>query len=345
MADRIPIVADNRKMKEETASTEQSHSGLGPGDRLQAARISIDLTIKDVANKMHLSTSILTSLEENSFEVITAPIFVKGYLRSYARIVNISESDIIDQYNQYYTDGDPPISSTSNATPEINAGDARVKWATSLVILILLALLSLWWWNQYHQPAETLSLNTSSQAEKQNQPADNEPAQAQQENIEIIPEVVTQQETIEEPQNEEPVTIEPQPEQVMVEAESETLDMPPTADDPVETTDEQPVEENLTTSEQVEGAMETEPDDPVALNEDLVITVISDTWADIREADGNKLIYDLLHAGELVSISGQAPLSVFLGNGYGVSIKYMGEEIDLTPHIRSDNTARIKLER
>jgi len=74
-------------------STNASALKLGPGERLQAARISAGYTVDDIASKMHLSNAILTSLEENDFDEITAPIFVKGYLRAYAKIVNLDEND------------------------------------------------------------------------------------------------------------------------------------------------------------------------------------------------------------------------------------------------------------
>ena len=71
------------------ANREQGKSGPGPGELLQAARIQQGLSLEDVANRMHLSPAILEAIEENDFEEITAPIFVKGYLRAYARIVSL----------------------------------------------------------------------------------------------------------------------------------------------------------------------------------------------------------------------------------------------------------------
>ncbi len=95
------------------SSNEARTSGIGPGDRLQAARIEMGLSAEDVANRMHLSVAILESIEENNFEDITAPIFVKGYLRAYARIVSLDEEEMIRQYLDFYSDEDPPINSTS----------------------------------------------------------------------------------------------------------------------------------------------------------------------------------------------------------------------------------------
>ena len=61
-----------------TNETPARTGGGGPGERLQAARIKKGLSLEDVANRMHLSPSILEALEDNNFDEITAPIFVKG---------------------------------------------------------------------------------------------------------------------------------------------------------------------------------------------------------------------------------------------------------------------------
>ena len=140
-------------------------SGGGPGERLQAARIQEGLTIDDVASRMHLSPSILQAIEDNNFEEITAPIFVKGYLRAYARIVSLDEEDMIQQYMQYYSEEDPPISSTGNVTPELSVTDARMRWTTYLVVIVLAVLLSVWWWNKDRVEEPAISLGTQGDAQ------------------------------------------------------------------------------------------------------------------------------------------------------------------------------------
>ena len=93
---------------ESVTAKESKPNGIGPGDRLQAARIEQGLSVEDVASRMHLSVSILESIEENNFEEITAPIFVKGYLRAYARIVSLGEDEMIQQYIEEQ-EGEPVV--------------------------------------------------------------------------------------------------------------------------------------------------------------------------------------------------------------------------------------------
>lgn len=315
----------------DTQHSEISQPKLGPGDRLQAARISIGLTLQEVANKMHLSTAILGNLEENNFSEITAPIFVKGYLRSYARIVSLDENEIIDQYVTYYMDGDPPISSTSNTTPEINADDSRIKWVTYLVILGLITLLTTWWWSRYQQPAETVSLE-SVESETLSAQIDSTDAMGRQ--VALEP---TKADELS-PTTADPETMEqaaaPQVEDDSIQSSAQAA-LAETVTMPVASSQASPSVEPSSGSVGTEAVVEN--------GDDLVITVSADTWTDIRDASGNKLVYDLLRAGERITVNGQAPFRAFLGNGFGVKLEYQGEDIDLSRVIRSDNTARISI--
>jgi cytoskeleton protein RodZ len=76
----------------------------------------------------------------------------------------------------------------------------------------------------------------------------------------------------------------------------------------------------------------------------LRITVTADTWADIRDASGKKLVYNLLRSGRRLSLDGEPPLKLFFGNGHGVELRWKGQPVDLTSRIRADNTVRITLE-
>jgi len=42
-----------------------------------------------------------------------------------------------------------------------------------------------------------------------------------------------------------------------------------------------------------------------------------DSWADVRDAHGNRLLYETIAAGRTVAVEGATPLAVFLGNGRG----------------------------
>ena len=77
----------------------------------------------------------------------------------------------------------------------------------------------------------------------------------------------------------------------------------------------------------------------------LNIIVHADTWADIKDASAYQLVYDLLRAGQSMELTGQAPFTLFLGNGHGVEVSFNDQEISLTSVIQDDNTARLNVGR
>ncbi len=330
----------------------------GPGDQLQAARIQQGLSIEDVATRMHLSLGILELIEENNFEDLTAPIFVKGYLRAYARLVSLDEDEMIQRYVEFYSNEDPPINSTTQMVPEISAQDARIKWTTYLVIIVLIALLSAWWWNKTQNISEAVSLGA-------NQPSDSATTKQATE-PEIIEVLGESDEVADEPGSELlledrlnsdsvdniPVenalvgdTLEGNASAELVPEEPDAVVAKPTAT--VTNTVESEVTADTLTTEETLNTTTGQPFDitraaPTGIDL-LKITVNADTWADIIDANNNQLIYDLLRANRSVQIKGEAPFNAFFGNGHGVEVYFNTQSIDIASHTLDDNTARIKI--
>ncbi|MBT8437268.1 MAG: DUF4115 domain-containing protein [Gammaproteobacteria bacterium] len=342
---------------EKKSEQEPRKSGIGPGDRLQAARIQQGLSLDDVADRMHLSLGILKAIEDNNFEEITAPIFVKGYLRAYARIVSLNEDEMILQYLDFYSEEDPPISSTSNILPELSVGDARIKWTTYLVILVLGVLLVAWWWNREQTSELPISLDSQSTQQRSSTDADVIDSE-----IEAVSEDATATITaneVEASQNEveasqleaaEPSLIEPAE---TTEAEEPAESPQSVAIEPAQISEPpapEPAAVEVETPESADGSLEATPSvpvEPVRLapsgSDKLIITVSADTWADVKDTNNYQLVYDLLRAGESLELLGEAPFSVFLGNGNGVEIRFNDEAVDISRRIRDDNTARLRI--
>ena len=322
-------------------------AGIGPGERLQAARIEKGLSVQDVANRMHLSKNILESIEENNFDEITAPIFVKGYLRAYARIVSLDENEMIQQYINFYSEADPPITSTSNMAPELSVGDARIKWTTYLVILVLAVLLAVWWWNKERNQEVAISLDTSSSVAEQTvieSSQSDEPASSE---IEAVSESTTATASDE---AESTVPVEQSNETVETDSFIEAEPEPKiAADDTVEEiqAEEAAISEVENSSSESPVASQTEIFVGTRMaptgSDKLNIIVHADTWADIKDQTGHQLVYDLLRAGHSMNLTGQAPFKVFFGNGHGVEMSYNDQEIGLTALILDDNTARLNV--
>lgn len=289
----------------DTVTSDESDTVTGPGDRLRMARIEQGLSIGDVADRMYLSVSLLKAIENNDFDQVTAPIFVKGYLRTYARLVSLDETEIIQQYVTYYSDEDPPINSISNTSSEISFGDSRIKGITYILIFVLCCLLATWWW-KWDESHVVVSLDIEASDEISVDPT-----------IDVIPE------------DEVDVPITP-------EDNMEIESVKPAVAEPVIATDALIVDSVPEVNEEV-----VMPSDEGV----IALTIRADSWVDIEDVNGEKLSYDLLYAGQQLTLKGQAPFKVFLGNGHGVEMTYNNEVVDISGYIGRGNTARLKLDR
>ncbi|MCP4472552.1 MAG: helix-turn-helix domain-containing protein [Gammaproteobacteria bacterium] len=306
---------------EDNANNPARPAKIGPGERLQAERIKKGLSLEDVAGRMHLSNNILEAIEENNFDEITAPIFVKGYLRAYARIVALNEDDMIEQYLEMYSEEDPPISSTSNMVPELSVKDARIKWTTYLVVLVLGVLLAAWWWNKQQAEEAPISLDAQTSGVAESASAEEPVVSSEvQTGSETLIDSTETAETLETPELES-VAITPAP----------------------ATESSMAVEPEATVVETATGTLANPGRSTPAGLDKMRIIVHADTWADVKDSSNYQLVYDLLRADTSMELTGEAPFAVFLGNGHGVEILFNGEEIEISPKIRDDNTARLNI--
>ena len=71
----------------------------------------------------------------------------------------------------------------------------------------------------------------------------------------------------------------------------------------------------------------------------LVLRTDGTSWADIRDANDDKLLYETVAAGRVITVEGEAPLQVFLGNANAVSLELNGVAYDFS-QFRRGLTAR-----
>jgi len=69
------------------------------GQLLSAARDEWDLSVEEVAQYLNLSTDTINALEQDAYEQLPGSTFVKGYIRSYAKLLRLDEAEIIDCVN------------------------------------------------------------------------------------------------------------------------------------------------------------------------------------------------------------------------------------------------------
>jgi cytoskeleton protein RodZ len=68
------------------------------GLQLREAREVHAYSVAEVAERLFLSSSQVKAIEEAQYERLPAEVFVKGYLRAYAKLLDIDPEQIVNQY-------------------------------------------------------------------------------------------------------------------------------------------------------------------------------------------------------------------------------------------------------
>jgi cytoskeletal protein RodZ len=79
---------------------------------------------------------------------------------------------------------------------------------------------------------------------------------------------------------------------------------------------------------------------PRAKDGELTLKFSSDSWAEVYDASGQRLFYDVGTASSAHTVKGPAPLRVVLGNASGVAVEYNGRPALIPASNRPDGSAR-----
>lgn len=116
-----------------------------PAGELRAAREALQMSVDDVAEALHLDLDIVAALDRGDFDALGAAVFVKGYLRGYARLVGLDEDRIVAGYTPAHPDPDEfrSVSMPQEVKPAFSLPLAVAWIAMGLLVLgFLIYLLS-----------------------------------------------------------------------------------------------------------------------------------------------------------------------------------------------------------
>jgi len=80
--------------------SEELSSNLRPGKVLKALREERKLSLKSVADKTKIPIKKLEWIDNDEYSKFEAPVFVRGYLRSYAKLVDADADNLVGLYDQ-----------------------------------------------------------------------------------------------------------------------------------------------------------------------------------------------------------------------------------------------------
>lgn len=281
---------------------------LSPGEIFRQTRKALNLSLEDVAKEITLRPSILEQLENNEFiQKSTPAIFVKGYVRSYAKFLRLPDS--VWENIVFAETEKNDLGKNARSTRAVNQYSSHNRWIgrlTAIVFVIVIGMTGLWWWQSYQQNTqERDDLVQSYVASTEN----NQPTTA----------LVTTEETNKSaPETAAPVS---QP----VEITNNLL--PEIAQ---ENSVSQPKNDEKSVSD-IQSAVENpsiSPTLPIAKG-DLVIEILTNSsWISVKDNARHVLAQKEYKQGEILTFNGNE-FSLIVGAPSNVRITYKGENYPL----------------
>lgn len=301
---------------------DQLENSTNLGEILSRARDNMSLSQNEIASRLNLKEEIITALDANRFDDLPAPTYVRGYIRSYARAINLDADNLI---NIYEGSADAPPEIFPDVKPKLQASskDTPVKAMTYLITFTLMILIIAWW-----QGSNIVSTDLFSNKLKTSEGGEYPGGFTYSYNIVSHPEILTVAD-IENSEYDSKVNAEISEESVS----PDILKLP-------ETTNQE--SHKLKSSDQL--SIKVEPGLNTQTNSDaLKMELAAESWIEVYDALGEKLYIGLAKPGEKINLTGTPPLSVKLGNARAVSVNFKGKVFDTSQYTKA-GVARFLIE-
>lgn len=141
---------DDSNREEEMSTAGEVAAMAGSGQRLRLAREAAGLSQEEVATRLRLRRELIRALEEDDYAHLPPLAYVSGYLRSYARLLDLPAEELVARLER--RDEPPTLVSPVMPPHQRRSSDWPVKVVTWLIVLLLLGLLAVWWLSR--QPVE-----------------------------------------------------------------------------------------------------------------------------------------------------------------------------------------------
>jgi cytoskeletal protein RodZ len=114
------------------------------GERFRAAREARGLSLSDVAEQIRIRSVYLAAIEDENWSTIGAPVYIRGFLRTYGRFLGLDTEEIVSEFNGASPEpaASSPGSSQKNtylAEPPPPRHLSPLLWIASVIAVALIA--------------------------------------------------------------------------------------------------------------------------------------------------------------------------------------------------------------
>jgi cytoskeleton protein RodZ len=316
----------------ETAAAE---SRIDFGQTLQLAREQAGISLEYVAEQINLPEKTVRAIENSDMSMLPPAAFVQGYIRAYAKIIDFDAEQLLRDFDAAVPHAhEAELHPLSSLPLETSSQTPLIRVVTGFVAIMAVLVLIYGAYSYYSRKSEDMEQTSAAEAARVQLPPEapfgterdarfENPALKLASNDESLPAT-------------EPVE-EPAIADAGSDAGTETESQAPGLSMPAAVQTALPEQ----TAQQTDV---TEPETAADAGRDvLVLESSAESWAEIRDATGERKFYGLLDQSRTRTLTGVAPFDIFLGNAPVVRVTLNDVKVDMTNHTRSNNIAHFKV--
>jgi len=332
---------------------EDAHQNFG--NLFRSVREQAGRQLSDVAAELHINAQYLEALEDEDFDHLPSESFARGYIRAYARALETDPQPLLDAYSQ---SAPAPAAWHANQPLEEQTQPSRLPLmlGTAAVAATVVTLFVIWFLGSgyVNDLPSTVDQSVEDEAESPKAPEAAVNLEKRSPPPDALGVTDRQDDKAAIAVAAKGLTNEHHAAPASHKVDSNASDsnaLPETVADKnaagAVSADTESKREAVTSEEKEQPSSRVEADDK---NPDLLrapagddkveITLNDDSWVDIKDANGERLLRGLYLKGASKTLIGKAPFQVFLGNAPAVTLQAAGKPVDISGFVRANKTAR-----
>jgi cytoskeletal protein RodZ len=324
----------NTKKDDSVVKSELSDNAF-PGRILRAAREELNYSLEQVAQELHLRPSVVQAMEDENYDDFSSDVFLKGYFRSYCRLVNLHESRMVELLESQLKGLKKDIDDAAYLIKKEKQVKKRKKALVGFILVgvvvsILLFLISL-----FYPRVDAEVLAESSTASAPNTAEMTSAAEPQKE--------------IEKESAADDLSLKTT--EISAEGTKSIVEIAKRSPEKNQTTEVTRTNERIQIDEVQEAINTTQPkiDTPLVTEDSKVINAIfeasfsGDCWFKLIDGNQKTVFAALKRNGDRISYSGVTPFKIVLGDASKVSLTLDGESVNLKSHTAKNGRAQLTL--
>ena len=284
------------------------------GKQLADARKAQNYTVEEISGHIKIPVQTIEIIEASDLDKLPSPTFAQGYIRAYAKFLEISEDNVLEKYNLAVPrQEEATLRPRSKLPGEASSQSPLVKSITMLLMLAGIAAVIFGSFKYYQEKAGAMeeeldNRDQSSIGNSLDSPGSNRLSVEQDSRL----------------ADDGGLAVEQSDSYQDVPAAGVGQDISANGND-------MDSEIDAVTEEVV---IEQPPE-----NDIIEFFAENGSWMEVRDVNKSRLFYNMVPAGGSKVIVGKAPFNVTMGNAKTTRVVINDLEVDMTDHIRPNNTA------